>query len=64
MTEFLRLVTYLGHLRIHMFDTLQHKHIRTGFMGYDMWFLCVCFYVWVKLDDLLVGYLGIIKKQT
>jgi hypothetical protein len=33
MIEFLSLVTYFGHLRIHMFDLIKHKHISTYVLG-------------------------------
>ena len=35
-------VTYFKQLRIHIFDIIWQKH---WFVGYDMWFWCVCFYV-------------------
>jgi hypothetical protein len=65
MIEFLNLLTYFGHLRIHMFDMFN-----TSTLAQDLWDMTCDFDVyvslfWVTLDDLLVGYLGIyeLKKK-
>ena len=44
-----------------MFDLILHKHISTNFWGMTCGFDMYVSMFWVKLDDLLVGYFGIIE---
>ena len=61
MIDFLSLITYFRHLRIHMVNLIWRKHISTNLWGMTCEFIVYVSMFWVKLDDLLVGYFGIIK---
>jgi hypothetical protein len=60
MIEFFNLVTYLRHLRIHMFDLIYTSTLSHNLWGMTRESNVYVSMSWVKLNDLLDGHFGIL----